>query len=68
MLSEEKIVIMQILDSPAPYTFTFTGLPNNGNLAYQNLKWTNVDHGFNLVGNPYPSNWILMRFMMQIVH
>ncbi len=43
-------------NSPAPYTFTFTGLPNNGNLAYQNLKWTNADHGFNLVGNPYPSN------------
>lgn len=38
------------------YTFTFTGLPNNGNLAYQFLKWTNADHGYNLVGNPYPSN------------
>ncbi|GGG67192.1 T9SS type A sorting domain-containing protein [Epilithonimonas arachidiradicis] len=43
-------------NSPAPYTFAFTGIPNNGNLAYQNLKWTNADHGFNLVGNPYPSN------------
>lgn len=43
-------------NSPAPYTFTFTGTPNNGNLAYKNLKWTNADHGFNLVGNPYPSN------------
>lgn len=42
--------------SPAPYTFTFTGVPNNGSLSYQNLKWTNADHGFNLVGNPYPSN------------
>ncbi|MBV6879070.1 T9SS type A sorting domain-containing protein [Epilithonimonas ginsengisoli] len=43
-------------NSPAPYTFTFTGIPNNGNLAFQNLKWTNAAHGYNLVGNPYPSN------------
>ena len=43
-------------NSPSAYTFTFTGLPNNGNLAYQYLKWTNAAHGFNLVGNPYPSN------------
>ena len=43
-------------NNPAPYTFTFTGIPNNGNLAFQYLKWTNADHGFNLVGNPYPSN------------
>ncbi|UQB67441.1 T9SS type A sorting domain-containing protein [Epilithonimonas zeae] len=43
-------------NSPAPYTFTFTGSPNNGNLSYQYLKWTDADHGFNLVGNPYPSN------------
>jgi len=41
---------------PAPYSFMFAGVPNNGNLAYQYLKWTNSDHGFNLVGNPYPSN------------
>lgn len=43
-------------NSPSAYTFTFTGIPNNGNLAYQNLKWTNAEHGYNLVGNPYPSN------------
>jgi len=43
-------------NSPSPYTFTFTGVPNNGSLAFQYLKWTNADHGFNLVGNPYPSN------------
>ena len=43
-------------NSPALYTFTFTGIPNNGNLAFQNLKWTNAEHGYNLVGNPYPSN------------
>lgn len=43
-------------NSPAAYTFTFTGVPNNGTLAYQYLKWTNAAHGYNLVGNPYPSN------------
>lgn len=43
-------------NSPSAYTFTFAGIPNNGNLAFQNLKWTNAAHGYNLVGNPYPSN------------
>ena len=37
-------------------TYQFKGVPNNGNLQYQNLKWTDANHGFNLVGNPYPSN------------
>jgi len=37
-------------------TYQFNGVPNNGNLQYQNLKWTDANHGFNLVGNPYPSN------------
>ncbi|SHK41948.1 lamin tail domain-containing protein [Epilithonimonas mollis] len=37
-------------------TYSFSGIPNNGNIQYQNLKWTNSDHGYNLVGNPYPSN------------
>lgn len=37
-------------------TYNFNGIPNNGNLQYQNLKWTDANHGFNLVGNPYPSN------------
>ncbi len=37
-------------------TYQFSGVPNNGNLQYQNLRWTDANHGFNLVGNPYPSN------------
>ncbi|PZU86775.1 MAG: hypothetical protein DI529_08140 [Chryseobacterium sp.] len=37
-------------------TYAFAGTPNNGNLQYQNLKWTDNIHGYNLVGNPYPSN------------
>lgn len=37
-------------------TYNFNGVPNNGNIQYQNLKRTDANHGFNLVGNPYPSN------------
>lgn len=36
--------------------FSFVGIPNNGDLFSQPLKYTSDDHGFNLVGNPYPSN------------
>ncbi|WP_312765051.1 InlB B-repeat-containing protein [Epilithonimonas sp.] len=38
------------------HEFLFTGVPNNGNVSFQYLKWTNDDKGYNLVGNPYPSN------------
>jgi len=37
-------------------TYSFSGIPNNGDLQYQSLKYTDAAHGFNLVGNPYPSN------------
>lgn len=45
-------------DHPNAYakTYKFGGIPNNGNQAFASLKWTNGDHGYNLVGNPYPSN------------
>ncbi|ACU08391.1 CHU large protein; uncharacterized [Flavobacteriaceae bacterium 3519-10] len=33
----------------------FTGVPFVGNLPY-NLAFTDSSHGYNLVGNPYPSN------------
>lgn len=36
-------------------TATFAGTPYNNDLNY-NLAFTNADHGYNLVGNPYPSN------------
>ncbi len=38
------------------HDFTFTGAPNNGDISLPSLKWTNNDKGYNLVGNPYPSN------------
>lgn len=49
---------------PSPYTkeYQFKGTPNNGDLSVPILRSVNtgangtVVHGFNLVGNPYPSN------------
>lgn len=38
------------------YEFIFTGVPHNANVAFTPLKWTNASKGYNLVGNPYPSN------------
>lgn len=38
-------------------TYSFTGVPNNGNLQFLTLqKSSGADKGYNLVGNPYPSN------------
>ncbi|WP_166668246.1 T9SS type A sorting domain-containing protein [Epilithonimonas xixisoli] len=43
-------------------TYAFTGTPNNGNINYDIKRSPNtgagnsVIHGYNLVGNPYPSN------------
>src|SRR5690606_6442583 len=38
-------------------TYRFVGVPNNGQiLSDETLKYTDENHGFNLVGNPYPSN------------
>jgi len=36
--------------------FEFVGTPQNGDVATYNLKYTNAQHGYNMVGNPYPSN------------
>lgn len=40
--------------SPAS-VFEFVGVPQNGDISY-NLKYTNSVRGYNMVGNPYPSN------------
>lgn len=48
--------------TPTTYTKTyeFKGTPNNGNIYYPIIRSadnpTGVVHGYNLVGNPYPSN------------
>ena len=41
---------------PDKETFTFTGVPNNGNISFVLKKSSGLDKGYNLVGNPYPSN------------
>lgn len=48
-------------DGVNPHRFNFKGAPNNGNLSTSFLNCTgcsptNKDHGYNLIGNPYPSN------------
>ncbi|MCU7615795.1 T9SS type A sorting domain-containing protein [Chryseobacterium sp. PBS4-4] len=48
------------IKTPAAYTtLTFTGVPNNGSQTYTLATGGN---GFNLVGNPYPSNLNLNTF------
>ena len=37
-------------------SYVFTGIPHNSSLDSPNLKWTDSNHGYNLVGNPYPAN------------
>ena len=37
-------------------SYVFTGIPHNSSLDSPNLKWTDSNHGYNLIGNPYPSN------------
>lgn len=36
--------------------FSFVGVPNNGDLYSQPLKFSDAKRGYNMVGNPYPSN------------
>lgn len=46
--------------SPYAKNYTFTGVPNNGAISYPITRSANdldgTVHGFNMVGNPYPSN------------
>ena len=37
-------------------TFTFTGKPNNGDISTPSLNYSGPTKGYNLIGNPYPSN------------
>ena len=47
-------------------TFQFVGVPNNGNamtVGIQKTKNTGtVEHGYNMIGNPYPSNLDFVSF------
>ncbi|MNK27404.1 hypothetical protein D3C87_457590 [compost metagenome] len=39
-----------------PSPFKFVGVPQNGDISSYNLKWSGATRGYNMVGNPYPSN------------
>lgn len=41
--------------SPTTFTFSFNGVPNNGNITIP-LAYSGATKGYNLVGNPYPSD------------
>lgn len=46
---------LQISSTTTPSQFEFKGIPQNGDVNFT-LKYTNAAHGYNMVGNPYPSN------------
>lgn len=48
--------------TPTKETFTFNGIPNNGRITVTLKKSVGVDKGYNLVGNPYPSNLSFKAF------
>ena len=41
---------------PTTETFNFVGVPHNGDITVMLQKSTGIDKGYNLIGNPYPSN------------
>jgi hypothetical protein len=48
------------IGTPTTETFSFSGVPNNGNYSYVLKRSAGGDKGYNLVGNPYPSNFNLL--------
>lgn len=64
-LEGRALAVKEPKTGPNTQTAKYVGVPNNGNLNYK-LAYTttkpNVNHGWNLVGNPYPSNLDLIAF------
>ena len=50
------------VDTPTTETFLFSGIPNNGTYSKVLQRSAGNDKGYNLVGNPYPSNLNLQSF------
>lgn len=48
--------------SPTTETFSFSGVPNNGTYNLIMKRSSGADKGYNLIGNPYPSNLNLASF------
>jgi len=47
---------VSITNSTPVANFEFVGTLRNGDISSYPLKWTDANHGFNMIGNPYPSN------------
>lgn len=47
--------------TPETFEGRFVGVPNNGMVAVS-LAYTDADHGYNLIANPYPSNIDFSQF------
>lgn len=50
------------LGTPTTETFSFSGIPNNGTYNNTLKRSAGSDKGYNLIGNPYPSNLNLVTF------
>ena len=50
------------LTTPTTETFLFSGIPNNGTYSKVLQRSVGSDKGYNLIGNPYPSNLNLQSF------
>ena len=50
------------LTTPTTETFLFSGIPNNGTYSKVLQRSVGSDKGYNLIGNPYPSNFNLQSF------
>ena len=50
------------LETPTTETFLFSGIPNNGTYSKVLQRSVGSDKGYNLIGNPYPSNFNLAAF------
>ena len=50
------------LTTPTTETFLFSGIPNNGTYTNVLKRSPGLDKGYNLIGNPYPSNLNLTLF------
>jgi len=50
------------LTTPTTETFLFSGIPNNGTYSKVLQRSVGSDKGYNLIGNPYPSNFNLAAF------
>ena len=48
--------------TPTKETFSFSGIPNNGTYSSVLKRSPGLDKGYNLIGNPYPSNLGLTPF------